>query len=164
MTNRKNDIKPKKLTDHITYRIIDNTIYLFQEKEDILDDELKTAFKKLSLMIDDYDIYYINISAKKIEDRKEFYQKLGFTLSYYDVNKLNKLYAGNKNKSLYKCYGIMTKKDFFDGMNESKKNEYSENKMIVSSNSGYVSNLLLLFGGIILLCYFCIEGAIYLVK
>ena len=58
----------------------------------------------------------------------------------------------------------MTKKDFFDGMNESKKNEYSENKMIVSSNSGYVSNLLLLFGGIILLCYFCIEGAIYLVK
>ena len=40
----------------------------------------------------------------------------------------------------------------------------SENKMIVSSNSGYVSNLLLLFGGIILLCYFCIEGAIYLVK
>ena len=38
MTNRKNDIKPKKLTDHITYRIIDNTIYLFQEKEDILDD------------------------------------------------------------------------------------------------------------------------------
>ena len=85
----------------IIRNIIDNTIYLFQEKEDILDDELKTACKKLSLMIDDYDIYYINISAKKIEDRKEFYQKLGFTLSYYDVNKLNKLYAGNKNKSLY---------------------------------------------------------------
>jgi hypothetical protein len=40
----------------------------------------------------------------------------------------------------------------------------SKNETIVYSNSGFVSNVLLLFGGILLLCYFCVQGAIYLVK
>lgn len=159
-----NNIKSRKLTDHITYRIIDDTIYLFQNKENILEDEFKTCYKKLSFIIEDNDVSYINISAKKIEERKEIYQRLGFTLSYYDVNKLNSLYRGEKNKNLYRCYGIMTKKDFFENININKKEEYKEDKVIVNSNAGYVSNLLLLLGGVLLLCYFCVEGAIYLVK
>ena len=40
----------------------------------------------------------------------------------------------------------------------------SKNETIMYSNSGFVSNVLLLFGGILLLCYFCVQGAIYLVK
>ncbi len=161
---KKDNIKCEKLTDHITYRIIDNTIYLFQEKENILDEELRGIYKKLSLIIEDNDISYINISAKRVEERKEFYQKYGFTLSYYDVNKLNTLYAGRKDKNLYRCYGIMTRKEFFDEINDSDTSINNISKRIISSNSGYVSNLLLLFGGIILLCYFCVQGAIYLVK
>ena len=56
----------------------------------------------------------------------------------------------------------MTRKDFFDKINnnENKGNE----DIVIKDNSGYVYNLFLLFGGIILLCYFCIQGAIYLVK
>lgn len=37
-------------------------------------------------------------------------------------------------------------------------------KDTTNSNSGYVNSFLLLFGGILLLCYFCVQGAIYLVK
>ena len=87
--------------------------------------------RRLSLIIEDNDISYINISARKIEDRKEFYQKLGFSLSYYDVNKLNILYEGKKNKKDYKCYGIMTKKDFFDRLNN-KKVDTNCNKEIIN--------------------------------
>ena len=56
----------------------------------------------------------------------------------------------------------MTKKDFFDRINdtENKNNE----DIVIKDNSGYVYNLFLLFSGIILLCYFCVQGAIYLVK
>jgi len=162
--NEKGYIKFEKLTNHVSYCIIDNIIYLFQGDK-ILDDELNILFKRLSLLIEDNNIDYINISTSKMEDNKEFYQKLGFTLSYYDVNKLNILFKGKKNKNLYKCYGFMTKKDFFNMINsENKKESDVEVKVIVNSNSGYVSSLLLLFGGIILLCYFCVQGAIYLVK
>ena len=152
-----------KLTGHVSYCIIDSTIYLFQNSDNISSDEMEILCRRLSLIIEDNDISYINISARKIEDRKEFYQKLGFSLSYYDVNKLNILYEGKKNKKDYKCYGIMTKKDFFDRLNN-KKVDTNCNKEIINYNSGYVYNLFLLFGGILLLCYFCVQGAIYLVK
>ena len=68
---------------------------------------------------------------------------------------------------MYKCYGIMTKSDFLNKLMEDNKveNKKEENKTeVINSNSGFVSNMLLLFGGIILLCYICVEGAIYLVK
>ena len=151
-----------KLTEHISYCIIDSTIYLFQNNINLSEDEIEILYKKLALIIEDNGISYINISASKIEDRKEMYQKLGFSLSYYDVNKLNVLYDGKKNKKDYRCYGIMTKKDFFDRINdnEDKNNE----DIVIKDNSGYVYNLFLLFSGIILLCYFCVQGAIYLVK
>ena len=151
-----------KLTEHISYSIIDNTIYLFQDNDYISGEEMEILVKRLWLVIEDNDIAYINISSRKIEDRKEFYQKLGFSLSYYDVNKLNVLYSDVKNKMDYRCYGIMTKKDFFDRINdtENKNNE----DIVIKDNSGYVYNLFLLFSGIILLCYFCVQGAIYLVK
>ena len=154
--------KKIKLTEHISYSIIDNTIYLFQDNDYISGEEMEILVKRLLLVIEDNDIAYINISSRKIEDRKEFYQKLGFSLSYYDVNKLNVLYSDVKNKMDYRCYGIMTKKDFFDRINdtENKNNEY----IVIKDNSGYVYNLFLLFSGIILLCYFCVQGAIYLVK
>ncbi len=154
--------KKIKLTEHISYGIIDNTIYLFQDNDYISNEEMEILVKRLTLVIEDNDVSYINISARKIEDRKEFYQKLGFSLSYYDVNKLNVLYDNVKNKIDYRCYGIMTRKDFFDKINnnENKGNE----DIVIKDNSGYVYNLFLLFGGIILLCYFCIQGAIYLVK
>lgn len=154
--------KKIKLTEHISYSIIDNTIYLFQDNDYISGEEMEILVKRLLLVIEDNDIAYINISSRKIEDRKEFYQKLGFSLSYYDVNKLNVLYSDVKNKMDYRCYGIMTKKDFFDRINdnEDKNNE----DIVIKDNSGYVYNLFLLFSGIILLCYFCVQGAIYLVK
>ena len=152
--------KKIKLTEHISYSIIDNTIYLFQDNDYISGEEMEILVKRLLLVIEDNDIAYINISSRKIEDRKEFYQKLGFSLSYYDVNKLNVLYSNVKID--YRCYGIMTKKDFFDRINdtENKNNE----DIVIKDNSGYVYNLFLLFSGIILLCYFCVQGAIYLVK
>ncbi|MGM9881540.1 MAG: hypothetical protein ACI31S_01705 [Bacilli bacterium] len=152
-----------KLTNHFTYRIIDNTIYLFQNVLNVSDEELTIAFKKLALLIEDNDIDYINISARKIEERKDFYQNLGFTLSFYDVNKLNELYYNKKDKIDYKCYALITKKDFFDRENK-KEFTIKEEKIVTNSNGGYVSNLLLLFGGIVLLCFFCVEGAILLVK
>ena len=154
--------KKIKLTEHISYSIIDNTIYLFQDNDYISGEEMEILVKRLLLVIEDNDIAYINISSRKIEDRKEFYQKLGFSLSYYDVNKLNVLYSDVKNKIDYRCYGIMTKKDFFDRINdtENKNNE----DIVIKDNSGYVYNLFLLFSGVILLCYFCVQGAIYLVK
>ena len=154
--------KKIKLTEHISYSIIDNTVYLFQDNDYISGEEMEILVKRLLLVIEDNDIAYINISSRKIEDRKEFYQKLGFSLSYYDVNKLNVLYSDVKNKIDYRCYGIMTKKDFFDRINdtENKNNE----DIVIKDNSGYVYNLFLLFSGIILLCYFCVQGAIYLVK
>ena len=91
------------------------------------------------------------------------YQKLGFSLSYYDVNKLNVLYDGKKNKKDYRCYGIMTKKDFFDKINNKEDNTEKHDR-VINSNSGYVYNLFLLFGSIMFLCYLCVQGAIYLVK
>ena len=135
---------------------------MFQDNDYISGEEMEILVKRLLLVIEDNDIAYINISSRKIEDRKEFYQKLGFSLSYYDVNKLNVLYSDVKNKMDYRCYGIMTKKDFFDRINdtENKNNE----DIVIKDNSGYVYNLFLLFSGIILLCYFCVQGAIYLVK
>ena len=155
--------KKIKLTEHISYSIIDNTIYLFQDNDYISDEEMEIVVKRLLLVIEDNDIAYINISSRKIEDRKEFYQKLGFSLSYYDVNKLNVLYEGKKNKKDYRCYGIMTKKDFFDKINN-KEDNVGKHDRVINSNSGYVYNLFLLFGSIIFLCYLCVQGAIYLVK
>lgn len=161
---KKEVIKYEKITDHITYRIIDNTIYLFKSDSEVLPDEIQMLYKKLLLLIDDNDISYINISGKNLAKNKEFYQNIGFNMSYYDVNKLNLLYSDVDNKKLYKCYGIMTKNDFLIKMNNGKKEKNSGDINVVSDNSGFISNMLLLFFGIMLLCYFCVEGAIYLVK
>lgn len=155
--------KKNKLTEHISYLIVNDTIYLFQNSEYISSDEVEILEKKLALIIQDNDISYINISSKKIEDRRDFYQKLGFSLSYYDVNKLNILYKGMKNKRDYRCYGIMTRSDFFDRINNSLDGD-KEDLLIVNNSSGYIYDLFLLFGGILLLCYFCVQGAIYLVR
>ena len=141
-----------KLTEHISYCIIDSTIYLFQNNINLSEEEIEILYKKLTLIIEDNGISYINISASKIEDRKEMYQKLGFSLSYYDVNKLNVLYDGKKNK-----------KDFFDKINNKEDNAEKHDR-VINSNSGYVYNLFLLFGSIMFLCYLCVQGAIYLVK
>lgn len=163
MTKKKN-IKLEKLTENISYRIIDSTIYLLLNTSNILKEELNIAYKKISLIVEDNELSYINISGRNLENNKSYFIDLGFTLSYYDVNKLNELYASVKDKKLYRCYGIITKKDFYSKMNEDKKEVKEEKIKVISSNSGYVNNLLLLFGGIVLLCYFCIQGAIYLVR
>lgn len=164
MTKKKN-IKVEKLTENISYRIIDSTIYLLLKENNITKEELNIVYKKLKLIIEDEELSYINISGKHLQENKEFFINLGFTLSYYDVNKLNTLYSGIKDKKMYRCYGIMTKKDFFNNMEELMNNEKEKIKIpSVNSESGYINNLLLLFGGIALLCYFCVQGAIYLVK
>ena len=147
----KKDVKWDKLNDYITYRIIDSTLYLIEK-----DDYIK-------LLIEDNNISYINISSKNIDKNRKIYQELGFTISYYDVNKLNMIYDGIKDKKLYRTYGIITKNDFLNSLKDDNKIS-SKNETIVYSNSGFVSNILLLFGGILLLCYFCVQGAIYLVK
>lgn len=162
----KKEIKKIKLTEHISYYISDNTIYLFQDEYDFGDEDIKIIGKKIALLLDENDISYINITAKNIENKKSLYHDLGFTLSYYDVNKLNILFKGKKDKAMYRCYGIMTKSDFLNKLVEDKKvkEEKEKTTKVINSNSGFVSNMILLFGGIILLCYLCVEGAIYLVK
>ena len=162
---KKKEMKSEKLTDNVAYLIEDSTIYLLLNSNTITREELNIVYKKISLIIEDKELSYINISGKKLEDNKTFFQDLGFTLSYYDVNTLNTIYSGTKDKKMYKCYGLMTKKDFLESMNESKKEIQNElPKIVTNSNSGFVSSMLLLFGGIILLCYFCVQGAIYLVR
>ena len=164
---KKNNINKVKLTEHVTYLIEDSTIYLLLDESTITKEELNIVYKKISLLIEDNELSYINISGKHLEENKGFFMELGFVLSYYDVNKLNKLYREIKDKSSYKCYGIMTKTDFYDKIKEveeSKKQTKNEEIKIVNGNSGFISSMLLLFGGIILLCYFCVQGAIYLIK
>ena len=159
----KKDVKWDKLNDYITYRIIDSTLYLIEKGDYINDDSWKLICKKIKLLIEDNNISYINISSKNIDKNRKIYQKLGFTISYYDVNKLNMIYDGIMDKKLYRTYGIITKNDFLNSLKDDNKIS-SKNETIVYSNSGFVSNVLLLFGGILLLCYFCVQGAIYLVK
>lgn len=159
----KKDVKWDKLNDYITCRIIDSTLYLIEKDDYINDDSWKLICKKIKLLIEDNNISYINISSKNIDKNRKIYQKLGFTISYYDVNKLNMIYDGIKDKKLYRTYGIITKNDFLNSLKDDNKIS-SKNETIVYSNSGFVSNVLLLFGGILLLCYFCVQGAIYLVK
>lgn len=159
----KKDVKWDKLNDYITYRIIDSTLYLIEKDDYINDDSWKLICKKIKLLIEDNNISYINISSKNIDKNRKIYQELGFTISYYDVNKLNMIYDGINDKKLYRTYGIITKNDFLNSLKDDNKIS-SKNETIVYSNSGFVSNVLLLFGGILLLCYFCVQGAIYLVK
>ena len=159
MTKKRN-LKRQIITDHVTYHIEDSTIYLFLDSNIVPKEELNIVYKKITLIIEDNDLSYINISGRHLEDNKKFFQELGFTLSYYDINKLNELYKDKKDKISYKCYGLMTRTDFMNKIKENKK----EDIKIINSNDGFVSSMGLLFGGIALLCYFCVQGAIYLIK
>jgi len=163
MTKKKN-LKRESLTDHITYHIEDSTIYLLLDGNVVPKEELNIVYKKITLIIEDNDLSYINISGKHLEENKEFFQELGFTLSYYDTNKLNELYKDKKDKISYKCYGLMTKTDFMNRINEEKKKTKTEDINVINTNDGFVSSMALLFGGIALLCYFCVQGAIYLIR
>lgn len=163
MTKKRN-IKLEKLTEHITYRIEDSTIYLFLNGNTIKKEELNIVYKMVKIIMEDQDLSYINVSGKHLEENKEFFHELGFVLSYYDVNKLNDLYASKDDKRSYRCYGLMTKNDFINKISDDKKENKEIDIKVTNSNAGYVNSLLLLFGGIALLCYFCINGAIYLVK
>ena len=40
-----------KLTEHISYCIIDSTIYLFQNNINLSEDEIEILYKKLALII-----------------------------------------------------------------------------------------------------------------
>ncbi len=153
------------LTDHFTYQIIDNVIYLFEEGKTI-PEELQIVFKKVSMIVDDEDISYINISSKNMEKKKKYYTDLGFSLSYYSVDKLNTLYKGYSNKKEYRCYAVMTKKDFLNINKKDEKEEISVdvNKKEKISNKGFINSILLLFGGIIFLCYLCVEAAVAIIK
>ena len=73
MNKKANKVRAKRLTDHFTYSIYDNTIYLFQSNMNVSLEEVHIMLKKVGLLVEDYDIAYINISARKIEDRKEFW-------------------------------------------------------------------------------------------
>ena len=163
MTKKKNS-KSQVLTDHVAYHIEDSTIYLFLDGNTITKEELNIVYKKITLIIEDNDLSYINISGRHLEDNKEFFHELGFTLSYYDTNKLNELYKDKKDKISYKCYGLMTKRDFMNKIKENKEENTKEDIKIIRSNDGFVSSMALLFGGIALLCYFCVQGAIYLIR
>lgn len=154
-----------ELTDHFTYKVMGNIIYIFQSKEDITDEEYNIMHKKVSLIIDDEDIAYINISAKNIDKRKKFYQDKGYILSYYSIEILNKLYKNHDDKKLYRCYAFMTKNDFLNNDNKEEKEEViyeavKEN----TSNKGFISNILLLSGGLIFFVYLCVKGIFMLIK
>lgn len=154
------------LTEHFKYQIIDNIVYIYQDGNDINSEEIMVLFKKISLIIEDENISYINLSAKNIEKKKDFYQNLGFSLSYYSIDKLNKLFEGIVDKKEYRCYAFMTKNDFLN-TNNREMNVNKSNIIIsknTSSNKGFISDMLLLFGGLIILCYLCVQGAIGLIK
>lgn len=155
-------IKWKKIDNLVTYRIIDNTIYLIDSNDGITNANFKIICKKIALLIEDNDIDYINITSRNMENNKGVYQKFGFILSYYDVNKINMIYGDIKDKKLYRTYCIMTRNDFFDSLNNDGLSLDFDNTF--NSNDGFISNILLLFIGVLLLCYFCACGAIYLVK
>lgn len=167
MKNKKKKEEKIHLTDHFTYQIIDNVIYLFEESKSS-EEELQILFKKVSLLIEDNDIAYINISSKNIEKRKKYYTDLGFSLSYYNVDKLNTLYKGYSDKKDYRCYAVMTKNDFLNIDNKDNKKNVTEvikkEEKEDNSNKGFINSMLLLFGGIILLCYLCVEAAITIIK
>ena len=148
------------LTDHFTYKIIGNVIYLF-ENYPVSDEEFQMMIKKVSMMLLDNDVDYVNISSKNIEKRRDYYVNLGFSLSYYSIEKLNSLYNGYEDKKAYRCYAVMTKNDF---LNIGKKED--EEEVVVykkcesnNSNKGFISNMFLLFGGLLFLCYLCVEIA-----
>ena len=153
------------LTDHFTYQIIDNIIYLFEESA-AYPEELKILFKKVSMLIEDKDIAYVNLSSQNMEKNKEKYINLGFSLSYYSIDKLNILYKGYKDKKTYRCYAVMTKKDFLNRSNKEELIDKVQKKQVTKQglNKGFVSDMMLLFGAILILCYLAIETAITLIK
>lgn len=155
-------IKWEKIDNLVTYRIIDNTIYLIDSNDGITTNYFKIICKKIALLIEDNDIAYVNITSKYMENNKGIYQEFGFILSYYDVNKINMIYSGIRDKKLYRTYCIMTRNDFLDGLNSN--NMSLGMNTTFNSNDGFINNILLLFVGVLLLCYFCMQGAIYLVK
>lgn len=156
INNKSNKIK---VTNNASYRIVDNTIYVFLDNIS----DFMTICKKINLVMEDNNLAYVNISMANLEDNRKYFLDFGFTLSYFDIKKLNTLYRGYKDKSLYRCYGFMTKKDF-DNMLSNTEDKKSNMKKVIKSDDGFVLNLFLLFGGIILLCYFCVCGAISLVR
>ena len=153
------------MTDHFTYKIIDNVIYLFEEAKPS-EEELQLLFKKVSIIIQDEDVSYINISTKNMEEKKEYYTSLGFSLSYYSIDKLNELYNNYDNKKAYRCYAVMTKKDFLNINKKEEKEVTLENsiKDVPKANKGFISNMFLLMIGIALLCYMGIASAIEIIK
>lgn len=162
---RKSKEEKIHLTDHFTYQIIDNIIYLYEEPN-TSEEELKLLFKKVSILIEDKDISYINVSSKNLEERKEYYLDLGFSLSYYSIDKLNALYKGYRNKKDYRCYAVMTKKDFLNINNKENNKEIIRAEIVKenTSNKGFASSMFLLLTGIAFLCYLAVEGAITLIK
>ena len=58
----------------------------------------------------------------------------------------------------------MTKKDFINKINEEQIEIKNENFKVITSESGYIGDLVLFLLSIGLLCYFCVQGAIILVK
>lgn len=143
-----------KLTNHITYRIIDNILYLFLD-DSVSYDDIRFIYKKIFMIIKDKNIDYINFCTRNMACKKEMYKDLELMFLLYDVNKLNVLFNGIKNKIEYKCYGLISKKQFMEMINMKDNN---------NSNKGFVSNMLLLSFGLLLLCFFSIEAAIYLVN
>lgn len=160
----KNNTDVKLLSDNIKYKIMDNTIYLFGDIHLLNKEQLKLLYKKILLIIEDEEVFYINITSRNLEKSKSFYQKYGFSLSYYDVNKLNNLFNKQKKREEYRCYGFITKNDFLNIKFDDEKDVNKSNIVIKKDDSGFINSMFLLFGGILFLCYLCVQGAISLVK
>ena len=156
----KKDNKKKEkihLTDHYTYQIIDSVIYIFEERQTTLE-ETKKLLEKVSLLIESENILYINLTGKNMEARKAHYIGLGFSLAYYSVDKLNTLYKGHNDKKQFRCYAVMPKEDLLNMTNKGQKKI-----KLNSSNEGFISNVLLLFTGVMILCYLIIQASIILI-
>ena len=54
MMNKRESVKLDKLTNNISYRIIDDTVYLFQNIIIISENEIKMAFERLSPIVLNY--------------------------------------------------------------------------------------------------------------
>ena len=57
---------------------------------------------------------------------------LGFSLSYYSIDKLNALYKGYPDKKAYRCYAFMTKNDFLNTNN--REMNVDKSNIIISKN------------------------------
>ena len=66
INNKSNKIK---VTNNASYRIVDNTIYVFLDNIS----DFMTICKKINLVMEDNNLAYVNISMANLEDNRKYF-------------------------------------------------------------------------------------------